>query len=317
MATIWLIWLIPWLIMFFSSDKEYKWAKVNIKWLPNQRNDLNDRQKEILIKNFPLQWRNKVAVFLFPWIFLLYARKYWWYLLLLIISFIPYLSIIVSLIARIVITIKWESICYSKNAKNMKKCLMCYENKRNKNKPNYDDWEIYGNWGSLWCIIPIIVWWIVWWIFFVGILIAALLPRMWAAQGRARDVARKTALSQIQSAIVNYQGDYGKWPGMDGAKNWISVSNIESELKSAWLTSIPTDPITSQDYMYIASNNRFALIAKTETELGSNRVDCDNNWIKPSTNLANIEPCTTLSQWNVCSNCTYTSTDQLRYVVVY
>lgn len=51
----------------------------------------------------------------------------------------------------------------------------------------------------------------------IGILIAALLPRMQAAQGRARDVARKTALSQIQSAIVTYQGDYGKWPEQENA----------------------------------------------------------------------------------------------------
>ena len=49
----------------------------------------------------------------------------------------------------------------------------------------------------------------------IGILIAALLPRMQAAQGRARDVARKTALSQIQSAIVTHQGDHGSWPGCD------------------------------------------------------------------------------------------------------
>ena len=53
----------------------------------------------------------------------------------------------------------------------------------------------------------------------IGILIAALLPRMQSAQGRARDVSRKTALSQIQSAIVTYQTDHGDWPGIDsGAK---------------------------------------------------------------------------------------------------
>jgi hypothetical protein len=42
---------------------------------------------------------------------------------------------------------------------------------------------------------------------------------MQSAQGRARDVSRKTALSQLQTAIVTYQSDYGKWPGMDRAKN--------------------------------------------------------------------------------------------------
>ena len=39
----------------------------------------------------------------------------------------------------------------------------------------------------------------------IGILIYALMPRMQAAQGRARDVSRKTALSQVQSAIVTSQ----------------------------------------------------------------------------------------------------------------
>ena len=41
----------------------------------------------------------------------------------------------------------------------------------------------------------------------IGILIAALMPRMQSAQGRARDVARKNALSQIQTAIVTSQQD--------------------------------------------------------------------------------------------------------------
>ena len=53
----------------------------------------------------------------------------------------------------------------------------------------------------------------------IGILIAALLPRMQSAQGRARDVSRKTALSQIQSAIVTYQTDHGDWPQKESAKN--------------------------------------------------------------------------------------------------
>ena len=71
----------------------------------------------------------------------------------------------------------------------------------------------------------------------IGILIAALLPRMQAAQGRARDVARKTALSQIQSAIVTHQGDHGSWPGCDGdtcpAGNGTGISSINDELINA------------------------------------------------------------------------------------
>jgi prepilin-type N-terminal cleavage/methylation domain-containing protein len=41
----------------------------------------------------------------------------------------------------------------------------------------------------------------------IGILIAALMPRMQSAQGRARDVSRKNALSQIQTAIITSQQD--------------------------------------------------------------------------------------------------------------
>jgi len=46
----------------------------------------------------------------------------------------------------------------------------------------------------------------------IGILIAALLPRLQGAQSMARDTSRKTALSQLQSAIVAYQSLNGRWP---------------------------------------------------------------------------------------------------------
>ncbi|MDR0282205.1 MAG: prepilin-type N-terminal cleavage/methylation domain-containing protein [Candidatus Peribacteria bacterium] len=42
----------------------------------------------------------------------------------------------------------------------------------------------------------------------IGILIAALLPRLQSAQARARDVSRQTGLSQIASALILYQGDF-------------------------------------------------------------------------------------------------------------
>jgi type II secretory pathway pseudopilin PulG len=38
------------------------------------------------------------------------------------------------------------------------------------------------------------------------------MPRLQGAQGRARDIARQTALSNIGSAIVLYQGDHGTFP---------------------------------------------------------------------------------------------------------
>ena len=148
----------------------------------------------------------------------------------------------------------------------------------------------------------------------IGILIAALMPRMQSAQGRARDVSRKTALSQIQSAIVTSQWDKWRWPGMgsdadltcddssdstcnssasDAAAEWINVSAISSALKAAGMNSIPKDPLdwttfywigTSQSaewqYRYIVTKRNwtdkwwFALMAKTEVEWWSNWLYC-------------------------------------------
>ena len=49
----------------------------------------------------------------------------------------------------------------------------------------------------------------------VWILAASLTPRMQSAQNRARDVARKSDLSQIQTAIITSFYDKQEWPGMN------------------------------------------------------------------------------------------------------
>ena len=173
---------------------------------------------------------------------------------------------------------------------------------------------------------------------------AALMPRMQSAQDRARDVARKTSLSQLQSAIVTYQWDKWKWPGMNAATKWISVSKIEDELLSVWMSSIPTDPEWNDKvswlwatktvdwwYSYLVAkrnwtqNAWFVLMAKTEVEWWSNWVVCENkswleNWyITNDTDLKDIKPCVGITKWDSCSakNCTYTNRDELRYILIY
>jgi len=96
----------------------------------------------------------------------------------------------------------------------------------------------------------------------IGILIASLMPRMQTAQGRARDVARKNDLSQIQTAIITSQADRGARPGMKGnhwkkaddtvttsdgstahnANSGIPVEEIWKNLSDAWMTDVPKDP---------------------------------------------------------------------------
>jgi len=59
----------------------------------------------------------------------------------------------------------------------------------------------------------------------IGILAAALIPRLTSARGRANDVARKADLQQIATALISYQIDSGKFPNTGG-----SLSVIKTEL---------------------------------------------------------------------------------------
>jgi prepilin-type N-terminal cleavage/methylation domain-containing protein len=126
----------------------------------------------------------------------------------------------------------------------------------------------------------------------IGILIAALLPRMQSAQGRARDVARKSDLSQIGNGIIAYQTDKGARPGMGSAsQNGVGVATIEKELIEAGMSSVPKDPngsnevtglgnanIIDGDYAYLIAKKSgiedggFVLMTRTETEAASNRL---------------------------------------------
>ena len=145
----------------------------------------------------------------------------------------------------------------------------------------------------------------------IGILISALVPRMSAAQGRARDVARKNDLNQLQAAIVvSYQDKWG-YPcsvnkckdgkeSTDGdAKNsfdWLNIQDFREFLIAAWMNNVPSDPMATNvfkgiedttsatwDYMYLTIKSHgvpnwwFALMAKSEVEWSSNWVVCTNN----------------------------------------
>jgi len=191
----------------------------------------------------------------------------------------------------------------------------------------------------------------------IGILIAALMPRMSAAQGRARDVARKTALSQIQSAIVTYQWDHWSWPQEDSAVEWMAITietataGIGQDLAGAWMSSIPKDPLGDSSFKWIKANQGtigswqfgyivtkknwtakwwFVLMAKTEVPWWSNRVVCETanvnslswGYINSGVDINNIHLCQTVEKtWSAagCSavNCTYHEDGELRYITLY
>ena len=123
----------------------------------------------------------------------------------------------------------------------------------------------------------------------IGILIAALLPRLQGAQGMARDTSRKTGISQIQSAIVAYQVQFGKWPEQDSARSGTGTDGLLALVTRGIMNSLPEDPnlsnsfvafnttpVTGGAYGYLVGsksgtpNAGFALMAKTETPGHSN-----------------------------------------------
>jgi len=143
----------------------------------------------------------------------------------------------------------------------------------------------------------------------IGILIWALVPRMSAAQGRARDVARKNDLSNLQAAIVVAYQDLWRYPctnaggclnwdevtaGGTQAKEWVNILALKSRLEAAWMNTVPRDPLWTNtvswlwtssaaawDYRYITVQSHgipdwwFVLMAKTEVAWSSNWVVCD------------------------------------------
>jgi len=160
----------------------------------------------------------------------------------------------------------------------------------------------------------------------IGILIAALMPRMQAAQWRARDVSRKTALSQVQSAIVVSQWDKWAWPGMPknnvwlgegkSAAAWLDLNDIKKQLEAAWMNWVPEDPLRASvswlwdewekwqyRYMVVTRNWTpawwFILMAKTEVEWWSNFVVCDSTSITSGTDITDTDSfrvCTSIKQ---------------------
>lgn len=84
----------------------------------------------------------------------------------------------------------------------------------------------------------------------IGILAAALIPRLASARGRANDTARKADLQQVASALVAYQIDHGTFPTTGGG-----LTGITNALTTAGLSSVPHDPISNMQFSGIADNN--------------------------------------------------------------
>ena len=294
------------------------------EWLQEKTTIVAKEKKLDSTQKGRLNWFSRVWLF-FSWIYLLRARKYLYFWIFLGIGILmnlipnPIISAIFSLLYLIVgifVWIKWRKWAYETTKKSFEEFKKGY---RRCSK-------------------------ILFYIFFgfilIGILSAALIPRTSNARERANDVARKADLSQVAAWLVAYQIDYGTFPTAK-CTNWCSLETISAELLLAGLSSIPSDPNSSNtfdgmagqkmtngqyEYMPIKKNNipnnGFVLMAATETEWWSNRViGTLYGDITSNTEYNTIALCTTITQGkytnNVAGNCTYTEPNQLRYIYVY
>lgn len=83
----------------------------------------------------------------------------------------------------------------------------------------------------------------------IGILAAAILPRLTGAQAATRDTARKTSLNQIAQGLELYNTARGSYPeisttpaGWGAAVSYKSSEDLKSALVSDYMKDIPGNP---------------------------------------------------------------------------
>ncbi len=157
----------------------------------------------------------------------------------------------------------------------------------------------------------------------IGILAAALIPRLQSVQGRARDTKRKADISQLGSALAIYKSDVGTY----SALSWGGSQGLVDKLvnNGSYLTAMPTD--SSQDswaagtatFSWVTNyafnplsrngtaNAAFILMARTETDGTS------SNWVYSSSTASsgaiNYTWDANRFETTICSRTTATSSD--------
>lgn len=94
----------------------------------------------------------------------------------------------------------------------------------------------------------------------IAILIAIGIASYATINKQSRDAKRKSDLEQIRAALEMYRADNGYYPSA-GSGSWVAASSstdtlvgLTPALVSTYIPVIPTDPKSSQNYMYLARN---------------------------------------------------------------
>jgi general secretion pathway protein G len=126
----------------------------------------------------------------------------------------------------------------------------------------------------------------------IGILAAALIPRLTGAQAQARDTARLADLNQLWTALAVYQGNAGTYPPL---ASYFATNDLDVLLQERYIKKIPTDPQSNRtttfcedplswisSYTYIGAlgeywymllgDGHFVLSANTEINKKWNRI---------------------------------------------
>lgn len=239
-----------------------------------------------------------------------------------------FIVFIISLAINIAVWIKGRNLAFSKSKKTFEEFKISYKKTSR---------------------ILMIIFFGLFWVIFIGIFAAALIPRLVWVKWRVNDVTRKTDLFITAGAIENYYMDYNKYPTKlwclnDVMWTWESKVWLSSKLwftltEFKWLLweyldSIPKDPNKNNtfnwifntctkpwEYMYIPiSTWWFILVAKTETEIWSNRVFDKKLPLESFTDSKAIKICDDLIYWEEVKNtndwkCYYKDTSDLWYIL--
>ena len=181
----------------------------------------------------------------------------------------------------------------------------------------------------------------------IGILAAAILPRLHGVQAAARDTARETALRDVAMALEMYAGATGKYPELTGS---FKVADLKEALvtEREYLKEMPLDPKKNSTFQFTTDttngklqegnlgyllikknsqpNQAFVLASVAETYDKANATDDmvkslkaddahDFNKIKPCKTVKKTSSPSGSSDWNG-GECTVTDPAQLRYVVI-
>ncbi len=172
----------------------------------------------------------------------------------------------------------------------------------------------------------------------IGILAAAILPRLQGVQAAARDTARETALRDVAMALEMYAGATGNFPPTTDNK----VSSLSGTLvvEREYLKEMPKDPkrnsafqigsvsLTAGEfgYMLITKNNQadqaFVLASVAETYDKANATQAMVEALAAGQDLATLKLCSSVkkggdhsSSLTTGGECEVTDPGQLRYVV--